>query len=763
MRRTLLWIVTCALLSGRLDAQTVGHQRALLIGINDYTATHVSAHRGSTPAPGRDWPNLNGPLNDVAALEEMLVLIYGFDRRDIVTLTNQNATRSAILTSLERHLVRPAAKDDVLLFYYAGHGSQVRNSKSTEPDQLDESIIPADSRVGAPDIRDKELRLLFNRILDRGARLTILLDNCHSGSGARGLPTGARPRGVKPDPRDVADGNDYGPRPESHGALVVTASQDSDSAWDIRDAQGQFHGAFSWAWIRAIRDSTPGESAMETFLRAAARLHTEMPFQDPVISGNPREQHNPFLGARTDRRANRAVVAVEKVLRDGTIVLQGGWANGLAVGSQLQIVGARTKARLTVTALQGLGQSSARMEGRMPPAIKSGALLEIVGWAAPPGRPLRVWMPRASESVGAIVGTARALAAAAARRGVRWVSDPIDVTPTHVLRRGATDWELLVSDGVLEHIGDDNAAIAAVAKMPAGSSLFVQLPAPAALIAGISVGSGTEREDFEPTRSAEDADYVLVGRYSGRHLAYSWMRPLVKSADRRKTGLPLSTQWFVYDESSDAMREAVLTLREAVLRLRKIFGWNLLESPPDARWPYRLAMRRTRTGELVKDPVVIGDDEYELVLLGTSTPMPATVQQRYIYAFIIDSDGRSVVLFPEPDSGSVENRFPLPATAASRAAYPPTEIRLGKPGSFEVTQPYGVDTYFLLSTDEPLQNPSILEWDGVRSPTSGPRTALEQLLMLTGTGSRATPVVTPSNWSIERLVVESVPPRTKNR
>src|SRR5206468_3725245 len=120
-------------------------------------------------------------VNDVNTMRDMLVALYGFDRNDIVTVTDQAATRDAILGDLER-LVNAAAKDDVILFYYAGHGSQVRNSSSEERDKLDESLVPADSRAGAPDIRDKELRILFNRILDRGARLTVILDNCHSSS-----------------------------------------------------------------------------------------------------------------------------------------------------------------------------------------------------------------------------------------------------------------------------------------------------------------------------------------------------------------------------------------------------------------------------------------------------------------------------------------------------------------------------------------------------------------------------------------------------
>ncbi|HEX8154382.1 MAG TPA: caspase family protein, partial [Thermoanaerobaculia bacterium] len=364
------------------------HRRALLIGINDYT----SARPVRPLLTDRDWPNLTGAANDVRMMEELLVLLYGFERKDIATLTNQQASRVAIVQALET-LAAAASKGDTVFFYFAGHGSQVRNTRSAEPDRLDESIVPADSRAGALDIRDKELRRVFNRILDRGARLTVFLDSCHSGSGARGLPTGARPRGIAPDLRDVADSGDPGPSPEERGALVLSASPDYELAWEVTGDDGNRHGAFSWAFARSIRAAAAGEPAMETFLRAQALLHGDRRYQDAVIGGGSEATRNPFLGTRTDRRGERAIVAVERIRGDGTIELAGGWANGLSIGTELRI----DDLRLTVTRINGLGRAHARVKSnvrQLPRALAVGALAEVSGWAAPPGRPLRVWMPR---------------------------------------------------------------------------------------------------------------------------------------------------------------------------------------------------------------------------------------------------------------------------------------------------------------------------------------------------------------------------------
>jgi hypothetical protein len=587
-------------------------------------------------------------------------------------------------------------------------------------------------------------------MLDRGARLTVILDNCHSGSGARGLPTGARPRGVKPDLRDVKDGSSYGPRPENRGALVLSASGDADPAWETHDSAGVFHGVFSWAWIRSLRDASSGEAAVTTFLRAEALMRAETPFQDPVLAGASEARLSPFLGASTDRGVRQAVIAVTRVRSDGTVTLRGGWANGLAVGTELRVAGdARSNVRLRITAITGLGQSEAKLtEGRaIPRSIRPGILLEVVAWPAPPLKPLRVWMPRIARTPAGIEVLARALAERAVMHGVRWVTNPLDAAPAKVLRWGVEGWEL-VGLGKTEQLGSDAASIAAIARMPAGLSLFVQLPAPVALIDALEVGPGSTHQEIEVVPRPDDADYILAGRYAGRRLSYCWLRPAAEKEDARKTGLPLRSDW-VAAGRDEQVRNGASQLRDAAERLRTIHDWQLLETPPGAGFPYHLALRRSPDDELPRHPVVTGGSTFSLVLRAGTAMLAARLRPRYIYVFVIDSYGKSALLFPR--SGSVENRVPL-------SEPPPSEIALGPSSAFVVEPPYGVDTYFLLSTEEPLPNPWILEWEGVRTRNAEATTPLGHLLAQTGSGVRAVSITTPLTWSIDRTLYESVSP-----
>lgn len=731
--RTLAATVLAAVLSCEVSASP--KKRALLIGINDYSASRLPATT-QPKAPERDWSNLDGTGNDVKTMHELLTSTRGFSNTDIETLIDHRATRAAILDSIERHLLRPAQKDDVVLFYYSGHGSQVRNSLSSEDDKLDESLVPADSRRGAPDIRDKELRALFNRILDRGAQLTVILDACHSGSGARGgLDAGLRHRGIRTDERDVRD-RTREPEPEERGGLVLSAAQDFDQAYETRGPDGEFRGAFTWAIARAMRDANPGESASEIFLRAQARLRAEMPSQDPVLAGRREERLRALLGERTDRRNGGAAIAVESIARDGTYTLHGGWANGLTVGSELRLPG-HDDVRLEVTALVGLGRSQARrltQRTRGTADVQPGALLELSQWAAPPGEPLRVWIPTARAEV---LDSAHALRAEASRRGIRWLDDPITTRPTHVIRWSDNAWQLVTPRRTAPRHTD------LLAHVPRDASLFVQLPATTDVAKAM-----TDVDGVMLVNGPEAAHYILAGRATERGIEYAWVRPNVTCADAERTPMPLHTRWTSH--ASD--------VREALTRLRRVHGWHHLQSPAANGSHYELALRRASDRTLVEDRVLTGETTYRLVLRARAKPPAEPLYPRYVYVFVIDSEGRSVLLFPREEYGSVENRLPQTRTASKAIHDPPQEIELAASRPFRVTKPYGLDTYFLLTTDEPLPTPTSLQWDGVRggAPTRG---GLEELLALTLAGTRTGPMRVPPNWSIDRVVFESIPPR----
>ena len=90
------------------------------------------------------------------------------------------------MQALQKNLVDDAQPGDLRLFYYSGHGNHVKNRASTEQQQEDQTLVPADNWRNVPDIRDKEIsRILFNAAR-KGVIVTLIADSCHSGSLARG-------------------------------------------------------------------------------------------------------------------------------------------------------------------------------------------------------------------------------------------------------------------------------------------------------------------------------------------------------------------------------------------------------------------------------------------------------------------------------------------------------------------------------------------------------------------------------------------------
>jgi len=138
------------------------------------------------------------------------------------------------------------------------------------------------------------------------------------------------------------------------------------------------------------------------------------------------------------------------------------------------------------------------------------------------------------------------------------------------------------------------------------------------------------------------------------------------------------------------------------------------------------------------------------LLIAEKDAASRTIPKRYVYVFILDSSGARHVLFPDLSAGSVENRFPAPDT------HDLAFIPLGDEKSFQISCPFGTDTYFMLATEKPI-DASVLESEGVRDASRGASpTGLEALLNDVGsTRGAKRSVPAPADWSIERLVITS--------
>jgi metacaspase-1 len=164
-------------------------RKALLVGINDYPGTQN---------------DLQGCVNDITNVYDVLVKHFGFLPADIVMLSNSRARRAAILDGL-KSLLAGAKAGDSLVFHYSGHGSQVRDTDGDElEDGKDEVLCPYDFDWNGGFIADDDLAALIGGLV-KGARLEVILDSCHSGTGTREMILDRRSLGrlAVTDPREM--------------------------------------------------------------------------------------------------------------------------------------------------------------------------------------------------------------------------------------------------------------------------------------------------------------------------------------------------------------------------------------------------------------------------------------------------------------------------------------------------------------------------------------------------------------------------------
>ncbi|NET10207.1 MAG: caspase family protein, partial [Symploca sp. SIO2B6] len=168
---------------GRILAQDTPRKLALLVGINEYDVNF-------------NWRPLRGCVNDVRMQEELLVHRFGFNRNDIVTLTDADATRTNLIKTFEEHLIQQAKPGDVVVFHYSGHGSRVVDPNPLSHDPFNSTFVTIDSplpnnfghaRVEVNDIMGQTLFLMMLAL--QTEQVTAVLDSCHSGGGKRGVLT----------------------------------------------------------------------------------------------------------------------------------------------------------------------------------------------------------------------------------------------------------------------------------------------------------------------------------------------------------------------------------------------------------------------------------------------------------------------------------------------------------------------------------------------------------------------------------------------
>lgn len=293
-------------------ANGAGTRRALIIGVQAYQ--HISP--------------LGGCVNDARLMDAVLRDRFDFTHRTL--LENEQATREGILSAFNT-LVEETQPGDVVVFYFAGHGSQRTDREGDEPSGLDSTLMPVDTKgaFGTPeenlDITDDEIFLWLEQLVAKTSAITVIVDACHSGTitrdaefdlpgfAVRGLPADTRPATVpSPIPPELWSRLGGGPTARSAAAGSATAGSDRETAagwlplhehyvlisgcrddelsgeflWPLEDGSTARHGALTFYLARALQRATAGTTYRAVFEEVAAKVtQVRQDKQHPQMEG----------------------------------------------------------------------------------------------------------------------------------------------------------------------------------------------------------------------------------------------------------------------------------------------------------------------------------------------------------------------------------------------------------------------------------------------------------------------------------------------
>ncbi len=754
MKRTLQIIILATFVFLFNQSGQAGVKRALIIGIDNYAPTPQTPAafvRGNVEADRLQ--NLKGCVNDALSMRNLVMARYGFQAQNIDTLFNKQATHESILNSLNILISECQAQaGDVVLIYYAGHGSQVKNSKSNDGTGLDQTIVPSDLW----DIRDKELTVLFNQLLDKGVTLTLIFDCCHSGSLARGssLPVQYVSRQYPSVDLDFVDPSNPD-KPESRGTLVFSAAQSDQTAKESKDENGISHGAFTLALLRAINSSSTNESATNIFLRMVANLKSVggPNDQDAVMGGTPERISATLFGTPVTEGTTRTVVGVQEVA-GGYVYLRGGYELSIYPGCRFAKVDG--KDTLEVISVGGIGASIAKVAVGNINSFHPGDLVEMLNWVTPDKPTLLIWKPECSMTEAELKTAIAPVNSLFASGYCTNVLDPTEKAPQYVIQYNAGQW--LITQAATDKIKHMTSLTEKNLKrdIVKGSSVCLQLPPTKELNEALlkKIGKGSENSAIDFTQNPEAANYILTGRNNGG-LEYALIRPNVSSSDTTfMTSLPLRTNWFATDPAT----KPADSLSNYAVRLGKLNAWLNLYAPPDD-FPYYLGIKRAGGALLQPNEIVYEDDRLELVLLLDTLRATVHHSMRYVNVFGIDSKGKMVLLYPRPELGDGNKVHFMGKWQAPKMI--PLMKNSKDPLGFDISEPFGYDTYFMVASEAPLPS-DIFKSDGVITRGAGePGNGLTNIMRNCGTRTRAPkedpPVATASKWSINKIVVKSAP------
>jgi len=752
-------------------------KRALVVGVGDY----------DSPV----FPDLQYSLNDVARMEELLTSPnYGFKLTSLNDSTPDKPTRANILKYLRQVLISDSHEGDVVLFYYTGHGSSIKNSASDEADKRDETIVPKDAarpKVDAAklaamkpderkaffdtnfrDIRDKELVDIFNEAITRKkVVLTVIIDSCHSGSAARGDEQSKEVDAVDVDLAIKPTAEQAKNHPDELGALVLSAAQDYQVATGgTHDLAGHeaLYSHFTAAILSALYD-TPADlvSADETFQQITAKMTADGLIQTPRMDTTEGRRVQPLFGGTSIKSSvPRFTIGAE----NGTTYLRAGLTSGLTDGDELKRVLPAGKSPISIR-LKNVALDRSEIETIGDENAQPGDTFEQTKWNRKAAPDLTVYIPPATLTDAELMQALDDIVALPPASLVTDPSDPQqDLGAVAYLEKAGAALTWRVGQSRLRATPVGPKLTLAAAKLPQATRVFPVLPPSQAARREIvdSIQKGQLRVTVTDDPAA--AQYELVGRVdpASHSVGYAWMlRTAVgngNTAVKQKLGatavapssMPPITSFV--DANSVTRVSELVVLAQRLAKIRYLLSLSSPVSTVVKTFPYKLEVVDVATGGILKPGDVLDSRrwyEYRMRLVpgrGTAEVFP------HFFIYLVDIDANGFGNVGEPiEFGS----SPGASSRVFSAEKAPAVLSLARCTVSE--DPLGTETIMALVMEQPSTHANALRLEGVRGLKFTARgesnDPLSTLMSDAGQVQTRDGSISANTWAMQHLVLRS--------
>lgn len=246
-------------------------KKALLIGIN---------YIGQEEA-------LNGCINDSKNIKETLLKNFDYKIENVKILNDDTNDTTKIPTKKNiednvKWLISNCNAGDTLVFYYSGHGSQLKDASGEEKDGKDEVLVPADFKKNGV-IKDDWLFENMLTKIPKDVSLWIFTDCCHSGtmvdlkynynSNCK-LKAGSIKKGMVYSTTEWTDSFNFNVEKSKDiqgNVCLLSGCQDSETSADAYIANLN-QGAFTYSLLEFIKSKKPNTKLRNVLKEINCRL-----------------------------------------------------------------------------------------------------------------------------------------------------------------------------------------------------------------------------------------------------------------------------------------------------------------------------------------------------------------------------------------------------------------------------------------------------------------------------------------------------------